>query len=173
MNQIWSKTLQKLEQVLTQQSYKTWIKPIRFIDSDDATIILEAPNELIAGVEQTLDTLSARHELAVFTKGHADEQRMKVERSGLERYFRHTEIVKEKNASAYASLVANKGFAISETWMIGNSPKSDINPALESGLGAVLVPHAHTWVLEHQDLRIPPAARFLEVAAFDQLVRVF
>ena len=25
------------------------------------------------------------------------------------------------------------------TWMIGNSPKSDINPALEAGLGAVLV----------------------------------
>ena len=28
------------------------------------------------------------------------------------------------------------------TWMIGNSPKSDINPALEAGLNAVFVPHA-------------------------------
>ena len=33
-----------------------------------------------------------------------------------------------------------------DTWMIGNSPKSDINPALEAGLNAVLVPHENTWV---------------------------
>ena len=45
--------------------------------------------------------------------------------------------------------------------MIGNSPKSDINPALEAGLDAVLVPHAHTWVLEHQDLRRPGDEQFL------------
>ena len=38
------------------------------------------------------------------------------------------------------------------TWMIGNSPKSDINPALEAGLNAVFVPHAHTWALENQDI---------------------
>ena len=37
--------------------------------------------------------------------------------------------------------------------MIGNSPKSDINPALEAGLNAVFVPHEHTWVLEKQDIR--------------------
>ena len=34
--------------------------------------------------------------------------------------------------------------------MIGNSPKSDINPALAGGLHAVFIPHAHTWVLEHE-----------------------
>ena len=48
------------------------------------------------------------------------------------------------------------------TWMIGNSPKSDINPALEAGLRAVFVPHAHTWVLEKQEIRPgerPPADR--------------
>jgi putative hydrolase of the HAD superfamily len=49
--------------------------------------------------------------------------------------------------------VEERGFHPAETWMIGNSPKSDINPALEAGLNAVLVPHPHTWVLEHQDLR--------------------
>ena len=50
--------------------------------------------------------------------------------------------------------------------MIGNSPKSDINPALEAGLGAVLVPHARTWVLEHQELRAPAGSRFLRVERF-------
>jgi putative hydrolase of the HAD superfamily len=54
------------------------------------------------------------------------------------------------------------------TWMIGNSPKSDINPALQAGLGAVLVPHPHTWVLEHQDLNTD-GGRFLMVERFVDL----
>ena len=152
----------------------------RHIHTDDlnhvlslAEKILEAPLELIAGVEETLAELAPRYELALFTKGHPDEQRMKVERSGLGHFFRHTVIVKEKNAPAYQSLVAGKQFPVDQTWMIGNSPKSDINPALESGLGAVLVPHPHTWLLEHQDLRVPPDARFLEVETFSHLLRHF
>ena len=115
--------------------------------------ILEQPLEVIEGVEETLAELAQRHELTLFTKGHPEEQRMKVDRSGLGGYFAHTAIVKEKDASAYQRLVEERGFDPLETWMIGNSPKSDINPALEAGLNAVLVPHPHTWVLEHQDLR--------------------
>jgi putative hydrolase of the HAD superfamily len=115
--------------------------------------ILEQPLEMIDGVEETLAELAQRHDLTLFTKGHPEEQRMKVDRSGLGRYFAHTAIVKEKDASAYQRLVEERGFDPAETWMIGNSPKSDINPALEAGLNAVLVPHPHTWVLEHQDLR--------------------
>ena len=36
--------------------------------------------------------------------------------------------------------------------MIGNSPKSDVNPALESGLNAVFIPHRLTWELEYAEL---------------------
>jgi putative hydrolase of the HAD superfamily len=36
--------------------------------------------------------------------------------------------------------------------MIGNSPKSDINPALAAGLNAVFVPHPRTWSLEHAEV---------------------
>ena len=53
--------------------------------------------------------------------------------------------------------------------MIGNSPKSDINPALAAGLNAVLVPHPHTWVLEHQELRGGQNGRFLMVEKFSDL----
>lgn len=115
--------------------------------------ILEQPLEVIDGVEETLAELAKRHDLTLFTKGHPEEQKMKVDRSGLGGYFSHTAIVKEKTVEAYQRLVADRGFDPRQTWMIGNSPKSDVNPALEAGLNAVLVPHAHTWVLEHQDLR--------------------
>jgi putative hydrolase of the HAD superfamily len=135
--------------------------------------ILEQPIELIEGVEDTLAELSQRHRLALFTKGHPEEQRLKVERSGLGRYFAHTVIVKEKDAPAYTLLVKEQGFDKQGSWMIGNSPKSDINPALEAGLGAVLVPHARTWVLEQVELRTPAPARFLRVERFRDLLRHF
>lgn len=134
--------------------------------------ILEQPIDLIEGVEETLDYLSARHDLTLFTKGHPEEQRLKVDRSGLGRYFAHTAIVKEKDAEAYRRLVADRGFDPAHTWMIGNSPKSDINPAIEAGLNAVLVPHAHTWVLEHQDLR-GSGSRLLTVEKFSDLLGHF
>ncbi len=131
--------------------------------------ILEEPIELIEGVEETLAYLTERHDLTLFTKGHPEEQRLKVDRSGLGRYFRHTAIVKEKDAPAYSRLVEERGLARHLTWMIGNSPKSDINPALEAGLNAALVPHAHTWVLEHQDLRESGDGRLLKLEKFPDL----
>jgi putative hydrolase of the HAD superfamily len=141
-----------------QQAYQHLAeREIRSLDLDHvmslAERILEQPLEVIDGVEETLAELQKRHELTLFTKGHPEEQRMKVDRSGLGGYFAHTAIVKEKDTQAYQWLVEERGFDRRETWMIGNSPKSDINPALEAGLNAVLVPHPHTWVLEHQDLR--------------------
>ena len=82
--------------------------------------------------------------------------------------------MKEKDSPAYLHLHrTRKSFRAAHSWMIGNSPKSDINPALEAGLGAVLVPHARTWVLEHQELRAPPGARFLQVERFADLRRHF
>jgi putative hydrolase of the HAD superfamily len=131
--------------------------------------ILEKPIEVIDGVEETLSYLSERHELTLFTKGNSDEQLMKVDRSELGRYFAHTAVVREKDAQAYARLVVERGLAQDLTWMIGNSPKSDVNPALEAGLNAVLVPHPHTWVLEHQDLRESRGGKFLRVERFADL----
>jgi putative hydrolase of the HAD superfamily len=90
--------------------------------------------------------LSERHHLTLCTKGAPQEQRAKLDRSGLGRYFRNVEVVKEKDVELYRRL----GIARSTAWMVGNSPKSDINPALEAGLSAVYIPHPHTWHLEHE-----------------------
>jgi putative hydrolase of the HAD superfamily len=130
--------------------------------------ILECPMEVIPGVRDTLDYLAGRHHLTLFTKGHVDEQKLKIDRSGLGGFFQHTAIVKEKDAAAYRRLVTERGMDAAVTWMIGNSPKSDVNPALEAGLNAVFVPHAHTWVLEKQELR-PGKGNLLVVDKFKDL----
>jgi putative hydrolase of the HAD superfamily len=118
--------------------------------SEFAQAILDRPLKLLAGVEATLAELAVRHELTLFTKGEADEQQFKIDRSGLARYLHYSAIVKEKNEPAYRELAQQRGFRVDKTWMIGNSPKSDINPALAAGLGAVYVPHPRTWTLEHE-----------------------
>jgi putative hydrolase of the HAD superfamily len=131
--------------------------------------ILDCPMEVIDGVPETLAYLSQRHDLTLFTKGHPEEQKLKIDRSGLGGFFAHTAIVKEKDAAAYRSLVAERGMALERTWMIGNSPKSDINPALAAGLNAVFVPHAHTWVLERQEIVESGKGRLLMVERFGEL----
>jgi putative hydrolase of the HAD superfamily len=130
--------------------------------------ILEQPIELIAGVPETLEYLAMRHDLTLFTKGDPEEQKLKVDRSGLGIYFGHTAIVKEKNADAYRTLVRDRCLVPERTWMVGNSPKSDINPALEAGLNAVFVPHARTWTLEREALKTGPG-KFIQLERFSDL----
>jgi putative hydrolase of the HAD superfamily len=130
--------------------------------------ILDCPMEVLDGVAETLEYLAARHDLTLFTKGHPDEQQLKIDRSGLGGYFNHAAIVKEKDAPAYRSLVAQRGFDSERCWMIGNSPKSDINPALECGLNAVFVPHARTWGLEREEIR-PASGKLIVVERFSDL----
>ena len=80
--------------------------------------------------------------------------------------------MKEKNVDGYRNLLAENACSPETTWMIGNSPKSDINPALEAGLGAVLVPHQCTWQLEYEAL--PERARRLHIVRnFDDLRHLF
>jgi len=130
--------------------------------------ILEHPMELIKGVAETLAYLAPRHELTLFTKGHPEEQRLKIDRSGLRSHFAHTAIVREKDAAAYAALARDRRLDPSRTWMVGNSPKSDINPALAAGLNAVYVPHPRTWGLEREE--IPEAdGRLLVLEYFAEL----
>ena len=137
-----------------------------------AHAILERPIELLEGVAETVATLSERHDLTIFTKGDPDEQRLKIDRSGLSSYFGHSAIVKEKDAPAYRALADERGFVIERTWMIGNSPKSDINPALAAGLSAVWVPHPRTWSLEKEE--VPEAhPRLLRVSSIRELVEHF
>ena len=135
--------------------------------------ILSQPIELLDGVEETLTRLAARHDLTLLTKGHHEEQRLKIDRSGLASYFRHAEVVPEKDAAAYATVVTRLELDPARTWMIGNSPKSDINPALAAGLNAVFIPHHATWRLEHQELAPAAPGRLLVLARFRDLGRHF
>ncbi len=136
--------------------------------------ILDATIELMPGVAETLQELATRHTLVLMTKGRPDEQIDKLQRSGLAPLFAHVEVVREKHREAYLDLRSRHRHDAADTWMIGNSPKSDINPALAAGLHAIYLPHPNTWVLEHDTVATPPAGQhLLQLDRFSQLREIF
>ena len=132
--------------------------------------IAEHPMEFLPDVPETLADLAQRHRLFMVTKGNLNEQLGKVERSGLGHYFTAIDVVAEKNPAAYRNVIEKYALVPAITWMIGNSPRSDINPALEAGLHAVFVPHDNTWMLERDELRAHASdGRLLQVEGFANL----
>lgn len=135
--------------------------------------IAEHPIQIIKGVPETLAYLAPRHELILLTKGQQEEQQVKIDGSGLRDYFQHILIVPEKDVETYQRLVHELELDPQRAWMIGNSPRSDINPALRAGLNAVFIPHEHTWDMERQEIRQPERSKLLTLNTFSELRNYF
>src|SRR6202050_4540092 len=139
-----------------------------------ARSIAEREMELLPGVAETLAELATRHRLILMTKGNQAEQADKLSRSGLAQHFSAVEIVAEKEPATYRAVIARHELTPHTSWMIGNSIKSDINPALAAGLHAVFLFHKDTWVLEHAALdSAPQGQHFLEFDSFARLGTIF
>jgi len=127
--------------------------------------------ELLPLVAATLDHLASRHALVMVTKGEPEFQLAKLQGSGLAGYFEHARVLAHKDVAAYQTLVTDLALEPAVTWMVGNSPRSDINPALRAGLGAVYIPSNHTW---HQELEpLLPSPRLRVLNRFAQLIDLF
>jgi putative hydrolase of the HAD superfamily len=137
-----------------------------------AVALVERRVELVPGVADTLTDLGRRHDLLLLTKGNTEEQQRKIDASGLGHHFRQTYIVMEKNVEVYRQVVAEHGLVPTNTWMIGNSPKSDILPARAAGMNAVYIPDPYPWALEHADLD-PDDDRILTLSTFPDLLDHF
>ncbi len=115
---------------------------------DFAREMLEAPVQLLEGVQEVVHTLSASHPLMIITKGDLFDQESKIARSGLADYFTHVEIVSHKTEDTYKALLAKHNIHPERFLMVGNSLKSDILPSVAIGSQAVYIPYHTTWVHE-------------------------
>lgn len=122
---------------------------------DLAKGMLHGPMDMLEGIPETLELLKEKYPLMIVTKGDLFEQEGKIARSGLVGCFRHIEIVSNKTAPVYRSLLEKYSLAPDRFLMVGNSLRSDILPVLEIGAHAVYIPHELTWQHEHAD---PPPA---------------
>ena len=133
--------------------------------------VAEHPILLLKGVADTLAQLSGHCCLLLLTKGDQEVQVNKVARSGLGHLFGGVHVVPEKNAGVIRDLLTRYGLPPEQTWMVGNSPRSDINPALKAGVGAIYIPHPSTWDLEQEEITDRDRVIFLK--GFGELADLF
>ncbi len=111
--------------------------------------MLQAPVTLLDGVRETIEALTASHRLMLLSKGDLFDQESKLARSGLGDLFSAVEIVSEKNARTYSTIMKRHNVAPERFLMVGNSLRSDVLPVLEAGGTAVHIPYVATWAHEH------------------------
>ena len=133
--------------------------------------VVDYPITLFEGVTETLDQLRNHYRLLLLTKGDQKEQQSKIDRSGLAHYFEATHIVPEKVPEVFHDILTLYGLNPQQTWMVGNSPRSDINPALQAGIDAVLIPYEMTWSYEQAPLAEPGRVSVLD--RFSDLLELF
>ncbi len=133
--------------------------------------VIEYPIILLDGVAETVAALSRHCRLFLLTKGDPEIQRGKVERSGLAPYFEAVHIVPEKGPDVLQGLLVSHNLAPQRTWMIGNSPRSDINPALAVGIGAIHIPYHRPWSFEEVPIADPE--RVVTLHRFSDLLKLF
>ena len=126
--------------------------PVHIIDKiiDLGKKQLEKPVILLDGVENVLKELSPDYKLIVATKGDLLDQERKLQKSGLEKYFHHIEIMSNKKEADYEKLLNHLEIKPEEFIMIGNSVKSDIIPVVNIGGQGIHVPFHTTWQHETQ-----------------------
>ena len=129
------------------------------------------PVELYPGVAETLAYLREKYPLFLVTKGVEDEQSGKVERANVAGYFKDVFVIPDKTPAQYRELMSILAISPCDAWMIGNSPRSDINPPAEIGMGTVLVKKERAWDFEEVPLK--HNGRFHEITDFRQLKEIF
>jgi putative hydrolase of the HAD superfamily len=131
--------------------------------------MVDAKIDLFDHAEPTLHRLSVRYPLMMITKGDLLHQRMKLERSGLQPYFKFVEVVADKTKEVYASILEERHVEPGRFLMIGNSMRSDILPVLELGGYAVYIPSKLQWAHEHRELPPDMADNFVELEHLGQV----
>jgi len=144
MNDVYKEACEK-EFQKTEKEMFDWIKKAR-------SRIRNYEIEFLTGVTEVLPKLQLKNFLVLVTKGNRDEQKDKIKRSGVSKFFHHTRVVDEKHLDTYLDIIEEFKLDPKTTWMIGNSPRSDINPAKAAGLGTVFIPYHTTWEHEVEEI---------------------
>lgn len=135
--------------------------------------LLDFPIDVLDGIPEVLETLSKDFDLMVLTKGDLFDQESKIARSGLGHYFKHIEIVSEKNEQAYRRVLQKYNLQPTDFMMVGNSLKSDILPVVHIGARAIHIPYAVTWAHEQVEDEQLVGKSFTAVESARELLTLF
>lgn len=120
------------------------------------TNLLGHPVILLPGVQSTLTNMrNLPIRTIVYTMGEKDHQTDKFIRSGLSGFVDELRIVPRKSVNALRKILASTQTEPGNCIVVGNSPRSDINPALSLGAVAVHLLRDRTWAAEREDFIEP------------------
>jgi len=136
--------------------------------------VYDSEFELYPNVVDTLFRLQAEgHLLSLYTGGVEAIQRGKVEKVNLGPFFEdRVHVAQHKNAEALERILQTNGFDRSRTWMIGNSLRTDIFPALECGIGAMYIPPLSNWAFDNLEPPAEDVERLLRLESIQQVPAV-
>lgn len=137
-----------------------------------AKTIITTRVELMPSAHQVVSELSQEYPLMLITKGALVHQQAKIDQSGLAGYFRHVEIVAEKDPATYRQVFKDVGVPLTQVLMIGNSIRSDIRPIIELGGRAVHLTEHPSWDFEEQEVTDLPGDRFFQVKSLTGLAKL-
>jgi putative hydrolase of the HAD superfamily len=124
--------------------------------SNIADQLLNHPVILFSGARALLQMLTESGcELVLCTMGEPDHQLSKYERSGLSGFFSDCVVVPLKTPDVLSGIASSRGILPSRSVMVGNSPRSDVNPALLAGLHVIHVHRSRTWEAENETIHTP------------------
>lgn len=121
-------------------------------------IYKEIPKK-IEGADLLLEFLSENFNCILLTRGAEWLQVKKINYYNWKKYFSEIIIVNSKNTETY-KMILNKNNLLSDFWVIGDSIKSDINPAISSGMSAILYKYNHPNYIWEQEYDTPPLGAF-------------
>jgi putative hydrolase of the HAD superfamily len=133
--------------------------------------VYDSEFELYPDVVETLTKLQrAGHELSLYTGGVDEIQRRKVEKVNLAPFFEgRIFVAQHKNKDALARILQERELDPAVTWMVGNSLRTDIMPALENGIGAVYIPPLSNWAFDMVKTEVKPTDRYLKLTSIKRV----
>lgn len=133
--------------------------------------VFDMPVEPLPDMYETLERLKGQgHELYLHTGGEEENQRRKITQLELATYFENRIFIsKRKDTTALSDIMKTTKFDPAITWMVGNSLRTDILPALELGVHAIYIPPEKEWEYNMVEIHIEPKAAFLQLGSLKEV----
>lgn len=133
--------------------------------------VYEQEIEPYPGMVETLETLQSQgHELILYTGGEDKIQQRKIEQMKLSTYFQDQVFIRQhKNVQALEEILSTHLFDRKKTWMIGNSLRTDVVPALTAGINSIYIKLPDEWTYNIVDLKTDPDTVLYTVSSLEEV----
>lgn len=111
---------------------------------DLAREVFQAPAPTNPDADLALRSLSEKYHLAILTAGDEEVQQKRLNDFNLKSLVDVIRIVKKKDAKVFRNFSEEYKVNVSESWVVGDSLKSDIKPAKNVGFNTVWFVN-HNW----------------------------